>query len=345
MISSDWIRQLALSLELRFIRCSSFLERIPVLRRLHRSVTADIEILSREENTGIGFRVKFITPYLNLPVAVEKSQIGYENKDGRFTPAAFRIFDWHTWTHIEGKLAWEDARAINIKGSRTEVITGFVYTISDISVPAENYGLRLAEGVDGTVRVLLSGEIVRMKFEPIYWMFEPRDSKHHVLAIYDNDLMSLIVSLSSIGSGNKRVYSKAVGQLEEWIAFKLGRKSPHVITLKFLRYVRDWGPLRMEPLFYGLKEVLERLQIPDQEKIYFEFYADSCGIADNRHGRLLAVNMLKAVGTEKARAALNAIYEYSKNQNIQPEELELIQRAISTVANKLQEDNLNYVLK
>jgi hypothetical protein len=339
MISSDWIRQRALSLELRFIRCSSFLERIPLLRYLHRNVTADLEILSREENIGIGLRIKFITPYLNLPVAVEKTQIGYEDKDHRFTPTAFRFFDWHSWTHIEGKIVWEGARPVNIKGTRTEVITGFVYKISDISVSAENYGLRLAEGVDGTARILWNGEIKWMKFEPIYWMLEPRDTKHHVLAIHDNDLMTLIVSLSSIGSGNKLVYSKAIGQLEEWIAFKLGRKNPEIIALEFLRYVRAWGPLRMEPLFYGLKEVLDRLQIPDQERIHFEFYADNCGVGDNRYGRLLAVNMLEAVGTEKARVALNAIYEYTKNQDIQPEELELIQRAISAVANKLQEDN------
>jgi hypothetical protein len=49
--------------------------------------------------------------------------------------------------------------------------------------------------------------------------------------------------------------------------------------------------------------------------------------------------MLKAVGTEKARVALNAIHDYTKNQNIPPEELELIQRAISAVEKNLQEDN------
>jgi len=339
MISSNWIRQRALSLELRFIRCSSFLERIPLVRYLHRNVTADLEILSREENIAIGLRIKFITPYLKLPVAVEKTQIGYEDKNRKFTPTAFRFFDWHSWTHIEGKIDWEGVCPLNVKGTRTEVITGFVYKISDISVPAENYGLRLAEGVDGTARILWGGEIKRMKFEPVYWMLEPRDTGRHVVAIYDNDLMALIVSLSSIGSGNKLVYSEAIGQLEEWIAFILGRKNPEKITLELLRYVRDWGPLRMEPLFSGLKEVIERLQIPDQERIHFEFYADNCGVGDNRYGRLLAVNMLKAVDTEKARIALEAIYDYTKNQHIQPKELELIRTAISAVANKPQEGN------
>jgi hypothetical protein len=306
---------------------------------MHRNITADLEILSREENISIGLRVKFITPYLNLPVAVEQTQIGYKDKDRRFTPAAFRFFDWHSWMHIEGKISWEGARPVDVKGTRTEVITGFVYKISDMSVPAENYGLRLAEGVDGAARILCSGEIKRMKFEPVYWMLEPRDTKYHVVAIYDNDLMVLIVSLSSIGSGNKLVYNKSIRQLEDWIAFKLGRKHPEKIALELLRYVRDWGPLRMDPLFYGLKEVLERLHVPDQERIHFEFYADNSGVVDNRHGRLLAVNMLKAVGTEKARVALNAIYDYTKNQNIQPEELDLIQGAISGVDKNLQEDN------
>lgn len=338
MISSDWIRQRALTLELGFIRCSSVLERVPLLRYLHRNVTADLEILSPEENIKVGLRIKFITPYLKIPVALEKTQIGYEDQNRNFTPTAFRFFDWHSWAHIEGKIDWEGARSVIVEGKRTEIITGFVYKISDISVPAENYGLRLAEGADGTARILWGGEIKRMKFEPVYWMLEPRDTMYHVVAIYDNDLMALIVSLSSIGSGNKLVYSNAIAQLEEWIAYKLGRKNPEKITLELLRYVRDWGPLRMEPLFSGLIEVIERLQIPDQERIHFEFYADNCGVGDNRYGRLLAVSMLEAVGTEKARVALNAIYEYTRNQNIAPEELELIQRAISAVANKLQEN-------
>jgi len=334
LLLPDWIRQRALSLELRFIRWTSFLERIPLLRYLHRNVTADIDIFGRDENVAIGFRIKFITPYLNLPVAVDKTQIGSENEDSRFTPTAFRFFDWHSWAHIEGKIDWEGSRTIDVRGTKTQVITGFVYTISDISVPAEHYGLRLAEGVDGTARVLLGGKIETMKFEPVYWMLEPTDLKHNVVAIYDNDLMALIVSLSSIGSGNRLVYNQAIAQLEEWITFKLGRKHPEKTTLAFLRYVRDWGPLRMEPLFYGLKEVLDRLQIPDLEKIYFEYYADNCGVGDNRYGRLLAVNMLEAMGTRKARVALLEIYKLSKNQDIQPEELKLIKKAIRAVAQK-----------
>lgn len=334
MISSDWFRQRALSLELRFIRWSSFLERIPLLRHLHRNATADIDIFGHDQHIAIGLRVKFVSPYLNLPVAVEKTQIGYEDEDRGFTPTAFRFFDWHSWAHINGKIDWEGAHTVDVNGKQTEVITGFVYRISDISVVAEHYGLRLAEGVDGTVRTLVGGKIKRMKFEPVYWMIEPTDTKHRVVSIYDNDLMALIVSLSSIGSGNTLVYDQAIRQLEEWITFKLGTRNPERTTLVFLKYVRDWGPLRMQPLFYGLKEVLERLQITDQERIYFDYYADNCGVGDNRFGRLLAVHMLEAMGTRKARVALLEIYKFSKNQDIPPEELKHIKIAIRVTANR-----------
>ena len=100
----DWIRQRALSLELRFILWSSFLEKTPLLRYLHRNVTADIDIVGRDDSVAMGIRVRFITPYLNPPAVVEKMQIGSENEDHRFTPTAFRFFDWHSWGHIEGKI-------------------------------------------------------------------------------------------------------------------------------------------------------------------------------------------------------------------------------------------------
>jgi hypothetical protein len=323
-----------LSLEMRFIRWSSFLDRIPLVGRLHRNVTADIDIFRHHQTTAMGLRVKFLSPYLRLPVAVEKTQIGYESEDRGFTPTAFRFFDWQSWTHIDGDIDWEGMRIVDVNGRKTEVITGFEYRVSAISVVAENYGLRLAEGVDGTARTLVGGKIERMKFEPVYWMIEPTQTKYHVVAIYDNDLMVLIVSLSSIGSGNKLVYDQAVAQLEEWIAFKLGTKHPEKTTLAFLRYVRDWGPLRMQPLYHGLKEVLRRLQIPDQERIFFEYYADNCGVGDNRLGRLLAVKMLEAMATRKARIALLEIYKLSKNQDIQPEELKHIKQSIRAIAHK-----------
>lgn len=334
LLLPDRFLQSVSSLELRFIRWSSFLEKIPLLKYFHRNVTAVIDIFGPDENVAIGLRINFITPYLNLPVMVEQAQIGTENEEHRFTPAAFRFFDWHSWAHIEGRVDWEGARTVDVKGTKTRSITGFVYTISDISVPVEHYGLRMAEGVDGTVRVLSGGKIESMIFEPVYWMLEPTGKKHNVVAIYDNDLMALIVSLSSIGSGNRLVYKQSIEQLEEWIAFKLGRRHPEKTTLAFFRYVRDWGPLRMEPLFHGLKEVLERLQIPDLEKICFEYYADNCGVGDNRFGRLLAVKMLGAIATRKARVALLEIYKFSRNQDIQPEELKLIKKTIRAIAHK-----------
>lgn len=332
MISSAWLRQRTLAVELRCSRFLTFLKRIPLLRHLHRGVTARVEILGPEEHTKIRFRIKFLSPYLHFPVAVEKSQIGYNDKDGKFTPTAFRFFDWHSWNHMEGIVEWEGAQKVVLKDTWVNAITGFVYSVSDTAVNAENYGLRLAEGVDGTVRVASGNTIKRVCFEPGYWMLEPKGNSYDVVAIYDNDLMALIVSLSSIGSGNQRVYEKSIKQLEDWIAFNLRRKNAERLALELLRYVRDWGPLGMQPLFHGLVDVLQRLHIPNQEKIHFDFYADNFGVLDNRNGRLLAISMLQALGTEKAQAALNSMYDYSKNREIQPSELQRIQTAIQVAS-------------
>lgn len=329
---SEILRRRLLAVELRCSRRLSFLKGIPLLRHLHRGVTASIEMLDPKEHIAIWFRIKFLSPYLHLPVAVEKTQVGYSDKHDKFTPTAFRFFDWHSWNHIEGIIAWEGAHKVIVKNTSVEVITGFVYSISDMAVRAENYGLRLAEGVDGTVRIAGSSEIERLNFEPGYWMLEPSGSKCDVVAIHDNDLMILIVSLSSIGSGNPRVYEKSIKQLEDWIAFKLHSKNPERLALELLRYVRDWGPLRMQPLFPGLADVLQRLHIPNQEKILYDFYADNFGVLDNRHGRLLAISMLQALGTEKAQSALNSMYDYSKNREIQPSELRHIQKAIQAAS-------------
>ncbi len=332
MRSSERLRRRILAAELRCSRCLSFLKGIPLLRHLHRSVTAGVEMLDPKEHIAIGFRIKFLSPYFHLPVAVEKTQIGYNENNGRFTPTAFRFFDWHSWNHIEGMMAWEGAHTVVVKSASVEVITGFVYSISELAVAAENYGLRLAEGADDTIRIADDNAIQRVSFEPGYWMLEPQGSKYDVVAIHDNDLMVLIVSLSSVGSGKQRVYEKSIQQLEDWIAFNLRSKNPERLALELLRYVRDWGPLRMQPLFPGLVDVLQRLHIPNQEKILFDFYADNFGMSDNRNGRLLAVSMLQALGTDKARAALNTIYDYSKNREIKPAELRRIQNAIQAVS-------------
>ncbi len=327
MIAADRIRERALSLELGFIRLTSFLEKIPFLASLHRKVTADVEILGPETGAAMRLRVRFRSPYLNLPLEVEETQVGYLDEDRRFRPAAFRFFDWHTWAHIDGDLEWSGERRINGTGQGVGVITGFTYRITDIPVSVEVFGLRIAEGVEGTARVVQGGQISRMKFEPFYWMLEPKDAGYNLVAIHDHDLMVLIVSLSIIGIGKDPAAGKAIDDLENWVRFKLGSGNPGKIMLGFLGYVRDWGPLRMPPLFHGLKTVLQRLGVREQERILYDFYADNWGLRDNWHGRLLAVKMLEALATQKARLALNSIYGYVKYRDVQPEELQLIEAA------------------
>lgn len=336
MVYSDWLRRTVLSFELRIVRWSSPLGKVALLRRLHRGVTANIQVLQPKTHEAIGFRVKFLSPYFHLPVAVEKTQIGFIDNGGRFAPTAFRFFDWHSWAHFDGAICWLGEDTLTLSAGTTEVITGFEYQVSSAATAASNFGIRIAEGVEGHVRIEQRKKILRVKFEPGYWMLERQDRKYQVVAIYDHDLMALIVSLSSLGGGNQRIYASARQQLEGWIAFKLDSKSPERRTLELLRYVRDWGPLRMPPLFPALIAVLENLGTPNQEKIFFDFYADNFGVLDNRNGRLLAVSMLEAMATQKALGALQAIYDYSRNRKIRRQELKRIQQAINTVRQEVQ---------
>lgn len=177
--------------------------------------------------------------------------------------------------------------------------------------------------------------IVRVKFAPLYWMIEPKNSSHNVVAIKDTELAMLIVSLSEIGSGNRQVYSKAVERLEEWVTLKSQRKGTEQALLVFLMSIRDWGPLGMEPLYGGLKEVMERLPLPDKERVLFDFYADNWGVRNNWNGRLLTVKTLQALSTEKALFTLTAISKYMKNQAVSPEELVVIQAAVDAIGKKL----------
>jgi hypothetical protein len=294
-------------------------------------------VLGQEKKCGVRFSVEFKTPYLRFPVEIEKAQIGFENEKCRFRPEAFRLFDWQSWVHIEGDIDWQGEREVNLKGEKKVFITGFSYRVHAIPSAIGNLGIRLAEGVEGYARVLWLHDLRRMKFDPVYWMLEPTGSSYNVVAIKDHNLMVLIVSLSEIGSGNRRVHDKSVLRLVKWVATEMSNLNPEKSLLKFLRVVRDWGPLAMEPLFHGLKGVLERLQIANQERIIFDFYADNWGLRDNRQGRLLAVKMLEALATEKARFALDEILALVRNQRIQPKERELIHRAIRTVAQKLSE--------
>ncbi|MEL0585942.1 MAG: hypothetical protein AAES65_13805 [Candidatus Thiodiazotropha sp. (ex. Lucinoma kazani)] len=331
----DWIRQRALSLELWIFHYTSFFSHIPLLRIFHRYVTADIRVLDSEGNAGLGFCVIFKTPYLHLPIHVQKSQVGDVDAGHRFLPAAFRFFDWHSWAHIEGRVEWQGERLIDIKGEAISVITGFNYWSLEPPAPQETFGLRLAEGVEGTAKILLDQKIVRVKFAPLYWMIEPKNSSHNVVAIRDTELAMLIVSLSEIGSGNRQVYSKAVERLEEWVTIKSQRKGTEQALLHFLISIRDWGPLGMEPLYAGLKDVMERLPLRDKERVLFDFYADNWGVRNNRNGRLLTVKILQALSTEKALFTLTAISKYVKNQAVSPDELAVIQAAVETIGKNL----------
>ena len=164
MIPRDWVRKWALFLEIRCIQYSSFLEKIPVFRKLHRNITADVEILSWRRDSLAEICVRFRTPYLGLPVAIEKIQIGFNDEDRRFYPSAFRFFDWHSWKHISGEMEWIGEHRVVVKGRSVEFITGFIYRAEDPSAPTEHFGLRLAEGVEGVARVLCCRDINRMKF-------------------------------------------------------------------------------------------------------------------------------------------------------------------------------------
>jgi hypothetical protein len=304
---------------------------------LHRNITADVRVIGQEKNHGTGFNVEFRTPYLHLPVEIEKAQIGFENETYRFRPEAFRLFDWQSWVHIEGEIDWLGQRTVNLKGKSVDLITGFRYRVHDVPSAIENLGIRLAEGVEGYIRVLWRCDIRRMRFDPVYWLLEPKDSSYKVVAIRDHELMVLVVSLSEIGSGNMQIYDRAIRRLEGWATTEMGKLKPEKALLKFLRVIRDWGPLAMEPLFLGLREVLERLQIANQERIIFDFYADNWGLRDNPRGRVLAVKILEALATKKARFALEEILALVRNQEIPPKERELIHKAIRIVALKLSE--------
>jgi len=94
-----------------------------------------------------------------------------------------------------------------------------------------------------------------------------------------------------------------------------------------LRYIRNWAPLSMEPLYGGLVEILDRLGIDNKERVLFEYYADHWGVRDDKNGRLLAVRTLEALGTDASRSALREILTYVRNRVLEPGELALIQTA------------------
>lgn len=326
MISPTWVRRL-LPLELLLIRRMSFLAKVPLLWRLRRQVTARLTLLGRGPGAAPAFRLDFQTPYLHLPVEVDRSQIGAYEPGSGFRPAAFRFFDWRSWMHIEGHIEWHGRRDAAFGEQEVTLVSGFTYRPGDLPEGAGNLGLRVAEGVQGVLRVLRGNAIVPVGFEPGYWMLDPGAEGYRVVAIRDNDLMVLIVSLSEIGSGKEATYAKSVDHLWQWVGFHCGRLDPESAMLRLLRYVREWGPLAMTPLYRGLVEILERLEVQDRERILFEYFADQVGVRDNRNGRLLAVRTLAALETDGSRAALREILSYVRNRGYEPAEIAMIQAA------------------
>lgn len=325
-MSPHWVRRL-LQIELPLIRRTSFLRRIPVLRRLHRQVTARLTLLGESPGALPAFRLDFETPYLRLPVEVDRNQIGSEDSPSGFEPEAFRFFDWHSWAHVGGEIQWHGERAVTLTDSRVTLITGFSYRPAALPEGVGNLGLRIAEGVEGTLRVLCGEAVESVAFEPGYWLLEPSKGGYRVVPIRDHELMVLIVSLSEVGSGKPEIRSRAIEHLWQWVSFRWGRENPEIAMFLLLQHVRNWGPLDMEPLYGGLVEILDRLEVEDRERVLFEFYADHWGVRDNRNGRLLAVRTLEALGTDTSRSALYEILNYVRNRGLDTGELALIRSA------------------
>ncbi len=337
MMPSRLIRRL-LPLELLLIRRTSFLRRIPLLWRLHHQVTARLTLLGAAEDTAPAFRIDFVTPYLHLPTEADQSQIGILDGDSRFRPEAFRFFDWQSWTHIGGEIEWHGERELEVNGRRVTLITGFTYRTADLPASVGNLGLRVVEGVEGTLRVLRGDAVVSVEFEPGYWMLEPGQDGYRVVAIRDNDLMVLIVSLSEIGSGSRETHAGAVENLWQWSSFHCGQQEPESAMLVLLRYVRKWGPLGMAPLYGGLVEILNRLGVVGKERILFELYADHWGVWNNKNGRLLVVRTLEALHTAASRSALREILSYVKHRGLEREELALVKAIVGRVELAEQDD-------
>ncbi len=331
MPSSHTIRQQILFFELAFICRAAFLKRIPLLRRLHRGVTADITVLGAQHR-GAAIRVDFRSPYFGLPVSVDEAQIGAADLGRRLRPAAFRFFDWQTWTHIDGNVEWRGERGVQVKGNDVDFITGFVYRIPELPRVIGNFGLRLAEGVEATVRIACGEKVARVPFEPVCWLLEDTPEGFRPVPIQSNKLMGLIVALFDLGSDEPGVFANAVNRLQQWAELNLDSRKPFRRVSLFLRYIRDWGPLGRTPMFLGVVLALQRLQVQEPARHLFDFFADNWGVRNNPSGRLLAVRLLEALADERSQGALQAILELASNQNIAPRELELIHAAINTGA-------------
>jgi hypothetical protein len=331
MSPAHWIRARVVPLELRLAGRLAFLRRVPLLRRLYRRVTARVRVEAGAPG-ALALHVDFETPYLHLPVEVEKAQIGSDLPPNGLEPAAFRFFDWHSWQHIPGEIAWRGEREVAVAGSPVGLVTGFTYRAESVPAGAGNLGLRIAEGVEGTIRVKCGEGVARMEFKPGYWLLEQTADGYRPVAIRRDDLMALIVSLSEIGSAHPEVHRRAVERLWDWVRFHLSGTNPELALRRLLQYLKDWGPLGLAPLYQGVKVVVERLGVPDSEQILFDYYADHWGVRSNPDARLLAIRTLDALGTEAARSALCDLLTYVRNRAIDPEELDLLEVATRSPA-------------
>jgi hypothetical protein len=318
------IRDAILFIDL-FLAChTAFLKRIPVLRLLYRTVTADLLILPPVGGVALGFKVEFRSPYFRVPVSVDKSQIGQAKMEQWLEPGAFRLFDWQTWAHIDGSVEWHGERCMFSKGQQLDLITGFGYRVPELPEGIGNLGLRLAEGVEGNLRIGCGSALAQVSFEPGFWLLDATLRGFRPIPIKSYKLMGLIVALFDIASGNRRIAGRAVSRLRQWVECNIGAEKPFTGTRKFLGYVRDWGPLGRGPLCQGIIDVIEQLQVADIERELFDFVADNWGIWSNRNGRVLAVRLLGTLNTRPAKAALEAIYEFVRHGDVSDEELHLI---------------------
>lgn len=331
MFHTTGIHALLLSLEMRFICFAAFLKRFPAFRSLHRNVTADLVIQEPREDFAVAFTVDFRSPYFQLPVSLEKTQIGEIDPQGRFQPSSFRFFDWQTWMHIDGCIEWRGERRVQAEGEEVEFITGFSYRVAKLPPVNASLGLRLAEGVESMVRVSCGEKIARVKFDPVYWLLEPTGHSFRPVAIKNTKLMGLIVPLFDLGRGDPRVFDRAVDRLQQWAELNLDNRKPFRPVWPFLRYITRWGPLGMKPMFRGVGLVLERLQVSDVERQLYDFFADNWGFRGERNGRLLAVMLFEALATARAKVALEEIDALVRNEGIEADELDLIHAAVRSV--------------
>jgi hypothetical protein len=327
MLISRWIHHWVVPRELRLAGRLSSLRRVPLLRYLVRRVTARLKVRAEVPGGAMTLHLDFETPYLHLPVEVEKAQIGTDRPPDRVEPASFRFFDWHSWQHIDGQISWLGEQEVSLGERRVELVRGFTYSVDAVPSGAGHLGLRIAEGVEGAIRVRCGDELACVGFEPGYWMLEPLASGYRQVAICKDELMVLIVSLSEIGSGNAETHRRAVEHLWTWVSFHLGRQEPVRALRRLVQVVKEWGPLSLAPLYQGLKVIVQRLEIPDAEQILFELYADHWGVHGDRDARVVVIKTLDALGTEAARSALCDLFAYVRNRVLDPEERALLEAA------------------